>query len=95
MLAWSLLCLMLLVSAAMPGLYGVMVGALGTADNGFGDLSLGHKGGCENNIDKRQPYDFGVGKRDPYDFGIGKRDPSDFGIGKRDPYDFGIGKRDP
>merc|ERR1712141_923606 len=60
-------------------------------------------------VDKRDPYAFGLGKRandmysfglgkkeDPYSFGLGKRaERYAFGLGKRDPYAFGIGKRDP
>lgn len=56
-------------------------------------------------VEKRDPYAFGLGKReygfglgrkrDPYAFGLGKRDPYSFGLGKRDPYAFGLGKRDP
>jgi len=56
-------------------------------------------------IDKRAPYEFGIGKRFPYSSGYGKRAPYEFGIGKRfpynsevgkrAPYEFGIGKREP
>merc|ERR1712227_631727 len=47
-----------------------------------------------NQLDKRAPYNFGVGKRAPYGFGVGKRAPYNFGVGKRSPYNFGVGKRD-
>ena len=62
-----------------------------------------------NEVDKRDPYAFGLGKRaggeysfglgkkrDPYAFGLGKRanDMYSFGLGKKeDPYAFGLGKR--
>ena len=61
----------------------------------------------DNEVDKRDPYAFGLGKRggeysfglgkkrDPYAFGLGKRaDMYSFGLGKKeDPYAFGLGKR--
>lgn len=46
-------------------------------------------------MEKRSPYNFGVGKRTPYGFGVGKRAPYNFGVGKRSPYNFGVGKRAP
>jgi len=51
-----------------------------------------------SNINKRAPYNFGLGKRssfkrEPYAFGLGKRSPYQFGLGKRQPYGFGLGKR--
>lgn len=62
----------------------------------------------DDELEKRNPYSFGLGKRggepysfgmgrkrDPYAFGLGKRDPYAFGLGKRNPYSFGLGKRDP
>merc|ERR1711963_1373757 len=48
-----------------------------------------------NQLDKRAPYNFGVGKRAPYGFGVGKRAPYNFGVGKRSPHNFGVGKRSP
>merc|ERR1712243_260969 len=44
-------------------------------------------------IEKRAPYEFGIGKRFPFNSEVGKRAPYEFGIGKREPYEFGIGKR--
>ena len=52
----------------------------------------------DEELEKRNPYSFGLGKRggEPYSFGMGrKRDPYAFGLGKRDPYAFGLGKRNP
>jgi len=50
-----------------------------------------------NQLNKRAPYNFGLGKRsykrEPYAFGLGKRAPYGFGLGKREPYGFGLGKR--
>ena len=48
-------------------------------------------------MDKRQPYGFGLGKRNSYGFGLGKRSPTNwlqtrYGFGKRAPYGFGLGK---
>merc|ERR1712080_436921 len=49
----------------------------------------------EFGIGKRFPYNSEVGKRAPYEFGIGKRFPYHSEVGKRAPYEFGIGKRAP
>ena len=58
----------------------------------------------DNDMGKREPYNFGVGKRLPYNFGVGKRAPYNFGVGKRRladlekfymksmPYNFGVGR---
>ena len=51
-------------------------------------------------VDKRDPYAFGLGKRagGEYSFGLGKkRDPYAFGLGKRasdSMYSFGLGKKE-
>merc|ERR1712227_897786 len=43
-------------------------------------------------MDKRAPYNFGVGKRSPYNFGVGKRELWQDGWRKRMPYNFGVGR---